>query len=100
MSRSPEAGQSKSNCLGVNPVAKKAMQTLLFDDIDTTTQGFFQIGDKATREKWGCLRTSFDQKIQITVGTRVASGEGTKHLYVCDTMTPGDCEDAIAVERM
>lgn len=76
------------------------MQTLLFDDIDTTTQGFFQIGDEAAREKWGRLRTCFDQKVQITVRTRVTSGEGAEYFYTRDAMTPGDCEDAIAIERM
>jgi len=73
------------------------MQSGLGGDIDSATQFCIEVGNQSPGEEGGTGRTSFDEKIEITVGPGVAAGEGSEYANASDAMLFGDGDYGVAL---
>jgi hypothetical protein len=88
---------SQRDGLFEHPVAKQVIEASLRHDLDATTEQFFQLGDQTARKPGARIRSDLDEKIDVTLRSRITTRHRAKHLDLRDAVPASQSENLFSL---
>jgi len=87
---------SQRHRLPDHSISNQAVEAALLNDVNSSSQFVFKIGEEPPREERSSFWTCLDQQIQVAICACLTTSEGAKHTNADHAMLGSDRKDCIA----